>query len=247
MLDVLKNRRTVRKYTAEPISESLLNELLESACRASTTGNMQLYSIIATTSDEVKAELSPLHFNQPMIKQAPLVLTFCADFNRFVKWCEARNAVPGYDNFQGFVTAAIDALLVAQTFCVAAEAKGLGVCYIGTVAYTTKAINKVLNLPKLVVPLATITVGYPDGEPAQVERLPLAAVLHKDRYVDYTPEDIERYYKDKEALPANQKFVEENKKENLAQVFTDVRYTKDTFDKFSKELLEAVREQGYNF
>lgn len=246
MIDILKNRRSVRKYTAEPVSDALLNELLEAACRASTTGNMQLYSIIATTSSEVKAELSPLHFNQPMVKQAPVVLTFCADFNRFVKWCEARNATPGYDNFQGFVTAAIDALLVAQTFCVAAEAKGLGVCYIGTVTYTTKAINKVLNLPKLVVPLATLTVGYPDGEPAQVERLPLEAVLHKDRYMDYTAEDIDRYYAEKESLPANKKFAEENGKETLAQVFTDVRYNKATFEKFSAELLEAIREQGFS-
>ena len=70
-----------------------------------------------------------------MVTEAPVLLTFCADFNRFNKWCLLNNAVPGYDNFLSFMTAAIDALLVAQTVCIAAEARGLGICYLGTTTY----------------------------------------------------------------------------------------------------------------
>jgi len=96
------------------------------ACRASTTGNMQVYSIIITRDDEKKRELSPLHFKQKMITEAPVVLTFCADFNRFSKWCSLRNAEPGYDNFLSFITAAIDALLVAQPYALPLN-RGIGI------------------------------------------------------------------------------------------------------------------------
>ena len=102
--EVLLNRKTIRKYSTKPIDNKLLNELLTMGCRSSTTGNMQVYSIIITREDEKKKELEPLHFNQKMITEAPVVLTFCADFNRFNKWCRARNAEPGYDNFLSFFT-----------------------------------------------------------------------------------------------------------------------------------------------
>lgn len=97
-MESINNRRTIRKYKQEDISASLLNDLLEKAFRASTMGNMQLYSVIVTRDKQMKERLAPAHFNQPMVTGAPVVLTFCADFNRFSKWCRGRKAVPGYDN-----------------------------------------------------------------------------------------------------------------------------------------------------
>ena len=135
MIKSLKERRTIRQYLDKEIDDRLLNELLETAFRAPTTGNMQVYSVVVTRTQENKERLAPAHFNQPTVTHAPVVLTFCADFNRFVKWCELNHAQPGYDNFQSFVTAAIDALLVAQQFCTAAELSGLGCCYLGTTTY----------------------------------------------------------------------------------------------------------------
>ena len=95
MIDIMKNRRTIRKYTEQDIPEELLNELLEVAVRASNTGNMQLYSVVVTRDQANKEKMAPAHFNQPMVTQAPVVLTFCADANRFVKWAEQRNAEAG--------------------------------------------------------------------------------------------------------------------------------------------------------
>ena len=135
MLENMKNRRTIRKYTTQDIPDALLNELLEVAARASNTGNMQLYSVVITRDKTNKEKLAPAHFNQPMITAAPVVLTFCADANRFVKWAELRDAVAGFDNFQTFIASTIDAMLFAQSFCTAAEEKGLGICYLGTTAY----------------------------------------------------------------------------------------------------------------
>lgn len=245
MIETLLNHRTIRKYKTEPVEDGLLNRVLEAGCRASTTGNMQVYSVIVSEDDTMKKKLAPCHFNQPMVTKAPVVLTFCADFNRFNKWCEQRDAEPGYDNFLSFMTASIDALLVAQNVCVAAEAEGLGICYLGTTTYMAKNIIEVLNLPKGVIPVTTVTLGWPDESPEQIDRLPLDAVVHYEHYTDYSTADIDRIYRAKEAREDNQNFIAENNKTSLAQVFTDVRYKKADNVTFSKMLLEVLAEQGF--
>jgi nitroreductase len=243
--ETLLERRTIRKYTSEPVDDKILNELLVMGCRASTTGNMQVYSIIITRDANIRNDLAPLHFNQKMITQAPIVLTFCADYNRFDKWCLLRKAEPGYDNFLSFMTGAIDALLVAQTVCIAAESKGLGICYLGTTTYNAHKIIEVLKLPKGVVPVTTVTLGWPAEKPEQVDRLPLEAITHKETYADYSNEDIEKYYMLKEGREDSKQFVTENNKETLAQVFTDIRYKKADNVYFSKILLQVLEDQGF--
>ena len=91
----INERRSIRKYADKEVSDELLNRLLGDAERTQTMGNMQLYSVVVTRSKEMKARLAPAHFNQPMVQQAPVVLTFCAGFNRATKWCECRKASPG--------------------------------------------------------------------------------------------------------------------------------------------------------
>lgn len=244
-MESIKNRRTIRKYKDQDIPSQLLTELLTDSFRASTMGGMQLYSVVVTRDKDMKAKLAPFHFNQPMVTQAPVVLTFCADFNRFCLWCKQRNAVPGYDNFLSFMNAATDALLVTQNFCTLAEENGLGICYLGTTIYNPGPIIELLKLPRLVIPVATITVGYPDECPEQPDRLPVSGIIHEEYYHDYTPEDIEQVYAYKESLSVNKQFVAENQKENLAQVFTDVRYRKSDNECMSEKLLEVLRKQGF--
>ena len=243
--DTLLNRRTIRKYSDKPVDDKLLNDLLKMACRASTTGTMQVYSIVINRDDEKKRELAPWHFSQGMITEAPVVLTFCADFNRFNLWCRLRKAEPGYDNFISFMTAAIDALLVAQTFCVAAEAAGMGICYLGTTTYNAHKIIDVLKLPKGVIPVTTLTLGWPDEKPEQTDRLALEAIVHNETYHDYTDESLEAFYREKEERTDSRQFVSENNKETLAQVFTDIRYNKTDNIHFSNLLLEVLKDQGF--
>ena len=245
MLDFLNSRRTIRRYTGRPIDPALLDRLLEAACRASNTGNMQAYSVVVTPDPAIKAALAPAHFNQPMVQAAPAVLTWCADYNRFSRWCECRRADACYDNFQSFMASAIDTLLAAQTFATAAEAEGLGICYLGTTTYNAGEIIDVLHLPRLVVPVTTITVGWPDEQPAQVDRLPLDATVHRDTYRDFTPGDIDRLYAAKESLPENRQFVLENGKETLAQVFSDVRYPRRNNEPFSDKFITVLKQQGF--
>ncbi len=245
MFDTILNHRSIRKYKPDPIPGQILDYILEAGTRASTTGNMQLYSIIVTRDPDIKGELSPCHFNQPMVKEAPVVLTFCADFNRFNKWCRLRGAEPGYGNFLSFMTAAIDALLVAQNVCIAAEDAGLGICYLGTTTYTAGKIIEVLELPGDVVPVTTVTVGYPDEWPGLTDRLPVEAVVHHEKYKDYSDSEINLTYQKKELITSYQEFVKENNKPSLAHVYTDVRYKKEDNLLFSKSLLEVLEKQGF--
>ena len=208
-------------------------------------GNLQLYSVVVTRDEEKKQLLSPAHFGQPMVTQAPVLLTICADFNRTSQWCRCRKAEPGYDNFLSFINAASDALLYAQTLSSLAEEAGLGVCYLGTTVYSPQTIIDVLKLPKLVMPVATLTLGWPDEEPALNDRLPVEAFVHTETYTDYTPASIDKFYLEKESLPENQHFVEINKKETLAQVFAEIRYTKRDNEALSKNFLEVLQRQGF--
>lgn len=244
MLNEIKNHRSVRKYKDEQIPDVVLNEILAAGLRASNTGNMQLYSIVVTRSSDIKQKLAPAHFNQPMVMGAPVVLTFCADVNRFTKWCQQRNADAGFYNMESLITAFVDTSLAAENVCLEAEAHGLGICYLGTTTYNVRQIIDALQLPKGVVPVTTVTLGYPDGEAPMSSRLPLNAVVHDETYHDYSPADIDNAYAEMESDPSNQKFIDENNKQNLAQVFAEVRYSKANNEYFSKELLEAFRQQG---
>lgn len=246
ILESMKNRRTIRNYIKKDIPESLLNELFEIAIRSSSTGNMQLYSVIVNRDKVNKEKQAPLHFNQKMVTEAPVLLTFCADANRFVKWAEQRNAKPGFGNLQMFMAATIDAMLFAQSFCNAAEAKGLGICYLGTTAYNADKIIKSLSLPRLVVPIVSVTIGYPELPlPDLVERLPVEGVIHQEEYTDYTPFDIDFLYRMKEEMEINKQYTKENTKETLAQVFTDIRYTKKNNEYFSEVFLNVLKDQGF--
>ncbi len=244
-MDSLLQHVTIRNFKKDPVPEELLEQLLNAGIRASTTGNMQWYSIIVTRDAAMKDKLVPLHFNQNVAKTAPLILTFCADINRFNHWCTQNNAVPGFDNFISFFNAATDALLVAQNVCIAAENAGLGICYLGTAIYNAPEIVSLLNLPGNVVPVTAVALGWPADRPGLTDRLPLSGVVHNETYRDYTNETINDIYAAKESLESSVRFIGENKKETLAQVFTDIRYKKPDNEFFSAKYLELIKKQGF--
>lgn len=239
-MDLLLNHSTIRKFLSQTISNELLELILSSGVRASTTGNMQLYSIVVSHEKDSIQKLAALHFNQPVALKAPLILTFCADIHRFNAWCTQRETIAGFNNYISFFTAAIDALLVAQNVCIAAENYGLGICYLGTATYNASEIIELLSLPQGVVPVTAVALGWPDEHPDQVDRLPLAAVVHNDNYQVATPTLINEWYSYKESLASSQKFVAENHKQTLAQVFTDVRYTRQNNESFSEKFWNTI-------
>ena len=245
-LKTLLEHRTIRSYKPQKIDDAVLEQILLAATRGSTTGNMQPYSIIITQDAEMKAKIAPLHFNQKPVLEAPVILTFCADFNRFNKWCQYREAQTDcFSNMQSFMWGAIDAVIATQNASIAAESLGLGICYIGTVTYHTAALAELYKLPKHVVPITCITLGYPAENPPLTDRLPLKAVIHNEIYRDYSKEVIDELYYEKENSALTKKLLEENQLPNLAQIFTQKRYTKKDNEHFAKMFMEGVEEQKF--
>jgi nitroreductase len=242
-MEVLLSHRSIRNFLEKPVSDEILNEILECGIRSSNTGNMQLYSVIVTRNPENKALLAPFHFNQPMVKSAPLILTICFDINRFLKWCKINGTVTNFSNILWLLNGTIDSSILAQNICVAAENLGLGICYLGTTLYCAPEISKVLNLPQGVVPVTTLVIGYPEIIPELVDRLPLSAVIHFEEYQNYTADRISELYKEKENLVSSFNFIKENDKDNLAQVYAEVRYKSSDNQFFNNKLVEFLKEQ----
>ncbi len=242
-----QNRRTIRKYSDLEVSDSLLETIIEKASHAPTTGNMQLYSVIITRDADKRKALAPAHFNQPAATGAPLLLTFCADFNRFCHWCDISDADHGYDNFQSFMTTIIDTVIFTQQFVTIAELEGLGCCYLGTTTYNAPTIAEVLQLPQRVIPVCTISVGVPADDGTISDRLPAKAILHHETYHIPSDNEVAEYYAYKESLPESAGFIAENGKKTLAQVFTDVRYTRKNNEYFSQLYHDFIENHGFPF
>lgn len=226
------------------VPESLLRDILTRAMKAPTTGNMQLYSVVVTRGTEEREALAPLHFSQPAVQSAPVLLTVCADLYRFTKWCELRGADAGFYNFLSFTSAFADALIYAQQIVTIGEMEGLGTCYLGTVTYNAPEISRLLGLPAGVVPVACIALGWPDGEGEPTERLELDGILHEEKYRKPSGEEILNIFKIKENYPANKGYVEENNKENLAQVFAEIRYPRSMNEEFSQKFENYLKLSG---
>ena len=244
MENYLESRRTRRNFSDKEVSTEMLREIVGDAMRAPNTGNMQTYSVVYSRKGEARKALEALHFNQPASTGADLLLTVCADFNHFTRWCRLSDADPGYDNFLSFTSAMTDAVVLAQQIVTAAELRGLGTCYLGTTTYNAPMIADTLKLPNGVVPVITVTVGYPAENPLVSERLPLNAILHDGVYHDPTDEDLKDFYSEKESMESYRRFVEENGKENLAQLYAQVRYPRASNEHFSAVLKKFIKAQG---
>ncbi|HJC27486.1 nitroreductase family protein [uncultured Alistipes sp.] len=245
MKSALFKHRSIRKFRPTPIPAETLRDCLEAATRASTCGNMQLYSLVVTREAALRERLAPCHFNQPMVREAPCLVTVCADVHRFSMWCEQREAEPAYDNFAWFLNASTDALLAAQNFCIEAELHGLGICILGTTIYTAAEIAQILELPKGVIPLTTIVVGYPDESPALTDRLPLEAVVHYEKYTDYTAAEIDELWAEREESVETKRLLEENGLPNLARIFTERRYVRRDNLAISQSYFALLKEKGF--
>lgn len=244
-LEYFLSRHTVRVYSQAEISNESLTGMIEAASHAPNTGNMQWYSVVITKNAAQKKILAPAHFNQTSVESAAAVLTFCIDLNRFEKWCRLNDAEPGFENFQSFVAAMIDTSLFAQQFCTIAEMNGFGTCYLGTTTYNAPQIAEALKLPHRVVPVTTVTVGVPADhiQTSGTRRLPVEAIMHNEAYTEPTDDQISDWYAPIER--DSKHFVDENNKTTLAQVFTDIRYPRESAEYFSKVYSDFLKENRF--
>jgi hypothetical protein len=216
---------------------------------------MQTYSIIVTKDPERRAKLWEMHFRQDMIRQAPVLLTFCADWNRMNRWCRLRDADPGFDNFLCFLVGFADALVAAQNAALAAESLGLGICYMGTTLCSTPDLIEFFGLPPGVFPATTLVVGVPDEDPNLRARLPMESIVHTESYRDFNDERIAETYREREVegwnrymeFPDLAKSIRESGVANLAQVYTEVKYGRDGNVRFSRDLIRGLEGQRFDF
>ncbi len=184
-LDLLLSHRSVRHYTDAPLPDGALEAALAAAQSASTSSNLQVWSVIAVEDAARKQRLSVHAANQAHVARAPLLLVWLADLARLRRLGEAAGAATeGLDYFEAFLLAATDAALAAQNAMVAFESLGLGGCYIGGIRNDAPAVAAELGLPPQVFALFGMTVGVPDpSRPAEVKpRLPQEVVLMREQY-----------------------------------------------------------------
>lgn len=243
--DYFLSRRSCRNFKKGNLDYQLIKEIISEATKAPTCGNMQLYSIVVTQDEKNLKKLSALHYNQPAASTAPLILTICADFNRFTKWCEDNSAEAGFNNFHSFITAMTDAVILGQQIVTIAEMKGLATCYLGTVIYNAKEISNLLSLPELVVPVVSISIGKAEEVGEETFRLPIEAILHEESYHNYTDKEIADLYKVHDEDIRNAKFITENNKKNIAQVFAEIRYPKKTNEAISESFINLLTQKDF--
>ena len=253
---LLRAHRSIRAYEGRAIDPALIDGVLADALAgSSSSGNLNLVSVVKTRDPERKARLCELHAGQPMVLQAPLVLTFCADSFRTREWLAQRDARPGFADFISWHVAAFDAIILAQTAALAFEAHGLGICYMGTTLHAMRAIADFLELPPNCLPATSLVVGWPAEAPPQRDRLPAAAWIHDERYERPSPEQIDARFGAREqhgwdryrALGDEMmQRMDEHGITSLAQFYTSrIKYDPDRFATDSAALEALLRERGF--
>jgi nitroreductase len=253
---LLQAHRSIRQYKSTPIDPALIDQVLtEALAGTSSSGNLNMVSVVKTRDAERKAHLCTLHSHQPMVLQAPLVLTFCADSFRTRQWLAQRGARLGFADLISWHTAAFDAMILAQTAALAFEAHGLGICYMGTTLFSMTAIAEFLQLPDHCLPATSLVVGWPDEAPAQRDRLPSAAWIHDEVYHPPTAADINASFGEREVRgwqryrsmgPEIIAQMDALGITSLAQYYTSqIKYDPDAFAGFSAALLALLQSRGF--
>jgi len=189
-----------------------------------------------------------------MILEAPLLVTFCADWFRTREWLKSHGAKDNFNNFLGYNVAAFDAMILAQNVCLGFQSRGLGICYMGTTLFTMGEIADFLELPDTCLPVTTIVVGYPAENPTKRDRLPTQSLIHQEKYHLPSVQELEETYRDRMekgwarymAYPELKRLIEERGIRSLAEFYTsEVKYDPDVFREFSKNLVEALERKHF--
>ncbi|WP_126426889.1 oxygen-insensitive NADPH nitroreductase [Brevibacillus marinus] len=182
VIQLLQRHRSIRRFKPDPLSAEQVAAILRSAQLASSSSNVQAYSVIGVTDPAKKRELAVLSGNQPYVEECPLFLVWCADLLRLRHACERQQVEMVHGTMENFVVATVDVALAAQNAAIAAESLGLGIVYIGGIRNQPAEVTRLLQIPRLVYPVFGMCVGYPDQDPDPRPRLPLQAVYHENSY-----------------------------------------------------------------
>jgi FMN reductase (NADPH) len=236
-LNQIKLRKSVRVYEDRAIPSDLKKEIINAALEAPTAGAMMLYTILDITNQSLKEKLAKTCDNQPFIAKAPLVLIFLADYQRWYDaFCRA-SCKPRKPAEGDLLLACADAIIAAQNTVVAAEALGIGSCYIGDILENCETVRELLDLPDFAVPVAMVVYGYPvksQKDRKKPSRFDQEYIVFENQYHHLTPgEQLEMYRRRNEKAGKKEVDIYADIK-----AFCQRKYMSD----FSLEMSRSVRE-----
>lgn len=233
----LHNRKSVRVFTDQEITADQKKEILYAAMAAPTAGNQQMYTILDITDQELKEKLAVTCDNQPFIAKAPMVLIFCADFQKWYDvFCEG-GCNPRKPGVGDLLLATTDSCIAAQNAVTAAQSMGIGSCYIGDIMERCEEHRKLLNLPEFVFPAAMLVFGYPTRqqmERPKPERCRLEDIVQENAYQRKDGQQLRRMF---------EKEYRTGTFEEWTARFCKRKYNSD----FSKEMSRSVAVYLKNF
>ena len=248
-LDLLMKRKSVRTYADRPIEEAEKQSILNAAMRAPTAGNMMLYSIIEVEDPTLKQRLAETCDDQPFIARAPLVLLFLADYQRWYDYylsagvpelCAEKGVEMRKPSEGDLLLAVCDTLIAAQSAVVAAEALGIGSCYIGDILEEFETHQQLFDLPPYVLPVTLICFGYPSAEPSERRLTPRFApeyILHQNRYHRLNKAELEEMMR-----PRNEQLAAAKNRKDGLQNIGQFNYMRKFSAEFSLEMTRSVRK-----
>lgn len=194
VINLLKNHRSIRKFTDEPVEDELVESIVAAGLSAATSSNLQGTTVIRVRNPDTRSAIATLAGGQGYVETAGAFFVWCADLHRSAVACEMAGGEFSGGVTEHFIIAAVDCAIAAQSTVVAAESVGLGICYIGGIRNDPAQVTELLDLPEQVVPLFGLCIGWPDQDPDLKPRLPLSVTLKEETYDRSTERDgIEAY------------------------------------------------------
>jgi FMN reductase (NADPH) len=278
LYNLIIKRRSVRNFKNQEIPEHVIEELLDAANNAPSGGNIQPISIILVQKPERRKELSEMVGNQPWVKNAPLSMIFCIDFFRIKKWASMfETDFKGEKALSHFLIAYADLMCSAQNVVILAESHGLGSVYIGTTLDVIDKAREYFTIPKYVLPMMVLSLGYPKSVPKNVPKLKGDVIVHREKYRELSDDQIKKAFEDKygsfddnveryfqkiyvEAVEADKQekpewadpewIKKELKKLNIknnAQFLFKFKYPSEEMIKLNENLIDAFKNAGFDF
>ena len=248
-LNLLHNRRSVRSFEERTIEPDHLLQLKTATLRAPTAGNMALYSIIEVKDPDKKKKLAHICDEQEMIATAPLVWVFLADMQEWVNYFRLSGAVKRAEeaslaNFRAPALGDLhlcmqDAIIAAQNSVIAAEALGIGSCYIGDIIEQFENVRTLLELKQYTIPACMLIFGYPKGKkPVKLSpRCPEHSIFMTDLYKDPSLELLSEAYQEHEELRRKSKSLPYDNTGTLA----DYYYLRKHTSAFMEEMNRSTK------
>lgn len=241
MNEVIKqlfDRKSVRAFTDEKITEAEKTAILDAAANAPTAGNQQLYTIIDVTDQAVKERLVETCDNQPFIDKAQMVLIFCADCKKWYDAYISCGAEPRKPAVGDLMLAVSDANIAAQNAVTAAQSLGIGSCYIGDIMENCSEQRELLKLPRYVFPAAMLVFGYPTEQQQRREKPKRAEqkhIVHQNEYIEMTADELKEMLSDR---------CGEKPYEQWVKAFCERKYNSDFAREMSKSVAEYLKDFG---